>query len=152
MQAQRLELAVQGRALHANEVGRARDVAAEALQLGLEINGLYEPFEDNNKDGLIDSPTQQFDDNKDYCDVSDCRLSVSKGSRLPNLYNPRLVFERIFGAGVMGTKPAAPTPVDKAAAMRRVARTSLSLSGLGRTQASMRSATGQVGSIWWSRR
>ncbi len=38
------------------------------------------------------------------------------------------------------------------AAIRRAARTSRSLSGLGRTQTRIRSATGHVSSIAWSRR
>src|SRR5688572_16934306 len=37
---QRLELAVQGRALHADELGSARDIAAEPADLGAQVFAL----------------------------------------------------------------------------------------------------------------
>ncbi len=69
-----------------------------SLQLSIDIAGSYEPFTDANKDGFADQPSFSFVDTKDYCSGEDCRLSVSRGARLPTIYNPRVVFEKIFGA------------------------------------------------------
>jgi hypothetical protein len=79
----------------AQKVGAA--TAAGSLQLGIEINGYYEPYVDAGN-GFIASPTPSFDDTKDYCDSDDCKASMVQGSRLPNLYNPRLVFQQLFGS------------------------------------------------------
>jgi hypothetical protein len=76
------------------------------LQLGIELNGYYDPITDAGN-GFIASPTPSFDDTKDYCDSDDCKASVVQGSRLPNLYNPRLVFQQIFGAAPAGAASAA---------------------------------------------
>lgn len=68
-----------------------------SMQLGIEINGYYDPYVDAGN-GFIASPTPQFDDTKDYCDSDDCKASVAQGARLPNLYNARLVFKHLFGS------------------------------------------------------
>lgn len=71
--------------------------AVSSLQLGIEINGYYDPYVDAGN-GFIQSPTASFDDTKDYCDSDDCKAAMVQGSRLPNLYNPRLVFQELFGS------------------------------------------------------
>ncbi len=79
----------------AQKVGTS--TAVSSLQLGIELNGYYDPITDAGN-GFIASPTPSFDDTKDYCDSDDCKAAVVQGSRLPNLYNPRLVFQQLFGA------------------------------------------------------
>jgi hypothetical protein len=81
--------------LIAQKVGTKTVVGS--LQLGIELNGYYDPIADAGN-GFIASPTPSFDDTKDYCDSDDCKAAVVQGSRLPNLYNPRLVFQQLFGA------------------------------------------------------
>jgi hypothetical protein len=76
--------------------------ALGSLQLGIELNGYYDPITDAGN-GFIASPTASFDDTKDYCDSDDCKAAVVQGSRLPNMYNPRLVFQQLFGAPPGGT-------------------------------------------------
>jgi hypothetical protein len=75
--------------------------AVPSLQLGIELNGYYDPITDAGN-GFIASPTASFDDTKDYCDSDDCKAAVVSGSRLPNMYNPRLVFQQLFGAAPGG--------------------------------------------------
>ncbi len=89
-----------------------------SLQLSLEINGDYDPISDKNMDGLIDSPTSEFDDTKDYCADDACRASFLNGTLLPNYTNPRLVFERLF-AGAGATTGGSTVMVDTAALKRR---------------------------------
>jgi hypothetical protein len=79
--------------------------AVGSLQLGIELNGYYDPYVDAGN-GFIASPTPSFDDTKDYCDSDDCKAAMVQGSRLPNLYNPRLVFQQLFGAPPGGTGAA----------------------------------------------
>lgn len=97
----------------AQKVGAA--TAVGSLQLGIEINGYYEPYVDAGN-GFILSPTPTFDDTKDYCDSDDCKASMVQGSRLPNLYNPRLVFQQLFGGPPGGAGSAAG---DKSSLYRR---------------------------------
>ena len=89
----------------AQKVGGTTRVGS--LQLGIELNGYYDPYVDAGN-GFIASPTPSFDDTKDYCDSDDCKAAVVQGSRLPNLYNPRLIFQQLFGGAPGGnTDPAA---------------------------------------------
>jgi hypothetical protein len=93
--------------------------AVSSLQLGIELNGYYDPITDAGN-GFIASPTASFDDTKDYCDSDDCKAAVVQGSRLPNLYNPRLVFQQLFGAPPGGMSEAVSTGTSqKSAAYRR---------------------------------
>ncbi|MDX2050865.1 MAG: DUF1552 domain-containing protein [Polyangiaceae bacterium] len=85
-----------------------------SLQLSIEQNTFYDPSTDANNDGYKDSPTSSFNDATDYCSDANCMVAFNKGSMLPNLYNPRLVFEKLFGAMDTGST------VDSAAAARRV--------------------------------
>lgn len=92
-----------------------------SLQLGLELVDSYEPYVDGNSDGVIDSPTDQYNDTQDYCTTDDCRISFAKGSRLPNVYNPRLLFERLFAGVPTGgsTGGADLTAIKKRNALRK---------------------------------
>jgi uncharacterized protein DUF1552 len=88
----------------AQKIGTTNPVSS--LQLGIEINGYYDPYVDAGN-GFIASPTPSFDDTKDYCDSDDCKASMVQGSRLPNLYNPRLAFAQLFGGLPGGAGSAA---------------------------------------------
>lgn len=99
----------------------AAQVRYPSLPLGLEVVPDFEPYTDGNGDGIIDSPTDQFDDRQDYCANEDCRGSFSKGNALPNFTNPRIVFERLFGgaAGAPAPTGGTSTAEDPAAKRRR---------------------------------
>jgi hypothetical protein len=100
----------------AQKVGGATTVPS--LQLGIEINGYYDPYVDSGN-GFIASPTPSFDDTKDYCDSDDCKAAVVQGSRLPNLYNPRLIFQQLFGSLPGGPGGAATAGMQKSDLYRR---------------------------------
>lgn len=79
-----------------------------SLQLSIEVDGGYAGFQDKNSDGIADSPSTSFDDTKDRCFDPGCRLALQNGTYLPNVYNPRLAFEKLFGdgGGMTTTGPA----------------------------------------------
>jgi len=71
--------------------------AVPSLQLGIELNGYYDPYVDDGT-GFIQSPTSQYDDTRDICTDDQCKAAVVQGARLPNRYNPRLIFQQLFGS------------------------------------------------------
>ncbi|MFP2959337.1 DUF1552 domain-containing protein [Myxococcus sp. 1LA] len=75
-------------------------VRVPALTLSVENNGYYNPgYRDENGDGFIDPRTSSYDDTQDHCSGGDhCRVTFSRGQRLPNVYNPRIIFDRLFGS------------------------------------------------------
>ncbi len=89
-----------------------------SINVSLETDGGYAGFQDKDKNGFADSPTESFDDTKDRCFGEACRIAQSKGSLLPNFYNPRLVFERLFGAGATGGATGPVIPSDPKALAR----------------------------------
>ncbi len=82
----------------------ASQVRVPSLNLSVENNGYYNPgYRDANGDGFIDPRTSSYDDTQDYCGGGEhCMATFSKGQRLPNLYNPRVIFDRLFGGLTQG--------------------------------------------------
>jgi len=82
----------------------AAQVRVPSLTLSVENNGYYNPgYRDANGDGFIDPRTSSYDDTQDHCgDGEYCMASFSRGQRLPNLYNPRVIFDRLFGGLAQG--------------------------------------------------
>jgi len=86
----------------------ASQVRVPSLTLSVENNGYYNPgYIDANADGFIDSKTYSYDDTEDHCSGGEnCMVTFAKGQRLPNVYNPRVLFDRLFGS-LTSTGPTA---------------------------------------------
>ncbi|MBZ4417342.1 DUF1552 domain-containing protein [Myxococcus sp. RHST-1-4] len=78
----------------------ASQVRVPSLTLSVENNGYYNPgYRDENGDGFIDPKTSSYDDTQDHCTATEqCMVTFAKGQRLPNVYNPRVIFDRLFGS------------------------------------------------------
>ncbi len=78
----------------------ASQVRVPSLTLSVENNGYYNPgYRDANNDGYIDPKTSSYDDTQDHCGGGEqCMATFAKGQRLPNVYNPRVIFDRLFGS------------------------------------------------------
>ncbi|NMO22579.1 DUF1552 domain-containing protein [Pyxidicoccus fallax] len=78
----------------------ASQVRVPSLTLSVENNGYYDPgYRDSNGDGFIDPKTSSYDDTQDHCTGADhCMATFARGQRLPNVYNPRVIFNRLFGS------------------------------------------------------
>jgi hypothetical protein len=89
----------------------ASQVRVPSLTLSVENNGYYNPgYRDANGDGFIDPRTSSYDDTQDHCGGGEhCMATFSRGQRLPNLYNPRVIFDRLFG----GLTPTGPTDAER---------------------------------------
>ena len=82
----------------------ASAVRFPSIQLAVENNGYYDPFTAVNGYKQYSNGNT---DTEDFCTDSGCRSSVVGGTLLPNIYNPRVVFEKLFGTGTTtGTDPA----------------------------------------------
>ena len=89
----------------------ASQVRVPSLTLSVENNGYYNPgYRDENGDGFIDPKTSSYDDTQDHCGGGEhCMATFAKGQRLPNVYNPRLIFDRLFGS----LTPTGPTAQER---------------------------------------
>jgi hypothetical protein len=89
----------------------ASQVRVPSLTLSVENNGYYNPgYRDSNGDGYIDPRTSSYDDTQDHCGGGEhCMATFAKGQRLPNLYNPRVIFDRLFGS----LTPTGPTEQER---------------------------------------
>ncbi|WP_284666949.1 DUF1552 domain-containing protein [Myxococcus sp. SDU36] len=69
-------------------------VRVPALTLGVENHGDSNPgCRDANGDGFFDPKTSSYDDMQDHGVAT-----FSRGQRLPNVYDPRVIFDRLFGS------------------------------------------------------
>ncbi|WP_241759333.1 DUF1552 domain-containing protein [Pyxidicoccus parkwayensis] len=86
-------------------------VRVPSLTLSVENNGYYNPgYQDANGDGYIDPKTSSYDDTQDHCSGGEqCMVTFAKGQRLPNTYNPRVLFTRLFGS----LTPTGPTDAER---------------------------------------